>query len=54
MAGYSQLKASMCPVAVNIMLFNYILSYVTEEKVVDETELNLVPTAFILQRIKQQ
>ena len=26
MAGYSQLKASMCLVAVNIMLFNYILS----------------------------
>ena len=30
MAGYSQLKASTCIVAVNIMLFNYILSSLTK------------------------
>ena len=29
MAGYSQLKASMCLVVVNKMLFNYILSSLT-------------------------
>ena len=54
MAGYSQLKASTCLVAVNIMLFNHILSSLTKPDpcLIESNCTNLVPDKPLLKNKK--
>ena len=53
-AGYSQLKASTCLGAVNIMLFNYILSSLTRSDpfLIESNCTNLVPQKPLLKKTK--